>query len=438
MAPPKYDSFKDLRKGKYDWKVQARVMHVWRGFTKAKQVFKSFNILLVDSKRVRIHAFVPGSEADELAEILEVGKAYLIENFTVNDYTLDDKFRCVWKDIQIVFDSQTKITLLDEKAVNIENYVFDFFDLSDLPSLSKQNMYLTDVIGVMEKPKPLAKIRNRHGILQDQIKFRITDGSKYVKVTFWDEFAVRFSKALKPNLEWPIIIVIGSVRVQEWKDEIGIANASATNFYLNCNHRKVAEIRKRLSNKSFPATNLDYGSNPSTNTFKVQAIKDFKEDKIQKEVFCQVKIRKIQNVSRWFVNVCTSCYKETEFTDNIYNCKYYDRTGSYPDKKFQICIFASDETGAIDIQLEDREVRTLIGKTVFSIIDEGHTDQTIPLLLKNLENKDCTIKLLISKENITEGYPIYNAEDIMEGFSVHDDSEDESIPHPIEQMQTEQ
>lgn len=98
----------------------------------------------------------------------------------------------------------------------------------------------------MEKPKPLAKIRNRHGILQDQIKFRITDGrwvftegtysvyttlscytqtqlhyvlmcSKYVKVTFWDEFAVRFSKALKPNLECPIIIVIGSVRVQEWK-----------------------------------------------------------------------------------------------------------------------------------------------------------------------------------------------------------------------------
>lgn len=38
--------------------------------------------------------------------------------------------------------------------------------------------------------------------------------------------------------------------------------------------------------------------------------------------------------------------------------------------RFQICIFASDETGAIDIQLEDREVRTLIGKTVFSIIDE--------------------------------------------------------------------
>lgn len=54
------------------------------------------------------------------------------------------------------------------------------------------------------------------------------------------------------------------------------------------------------------------------------------------------------------------------FTVACYNC--IELTMQY--NRFQICIFASDETGAIDIQLEDREVRTLIGKTVFSIIDE--------------------------------------------------------------------
>lgn len=93
-------------------------------------------------KRVRIHAFVPGTEADELAKLLEVGKVYLIENFTVSDYTSDDKFRCVRKEIQIVFDNQTKITPLEEKAVNIEKHVFDFFDLSDLKSLVNQQTYL--------------------------------------------------------------------------------------------------------------------------------------------------------------------------------------------------------------------------------------------------------------------------------------------------------
>ncbi|XP_017256663.1 replication protein A 70 kDa DNA-binding subunit E-like [Daucus carota subsp. sativus] len=402
MSKTKYDSFKDLRKSKYDWKVQARILHFWRGFSKTKQSFKSFNILLVDSKRVRIHAFVPGTEADELAKLLEVGKVYLIENFTVSDYTSDDKFRCVRKEIQIVFDNQTKITPLEEKAVNIEKHVFDFFDLSDLKSLVNQQTYLADVIGVMEKPKPLAKIKNRHGILQDQIKFRIADGSTIVKVTFWDEFAVRFSAALKHNFQCPIIIIIGSARITEWSNEPTIANASPTSFYLNCDHRNVAEFRKRLSSESFPDMNLDYSTNATLDVYKVQSIKEFKEDQILKEVLCQVKIRKIQNISSWF----------------------------------QVCIFASDDTGAIDIMLEDREVRTVIGKSVFNIIDEGQSKENLPVILKSMENKDYTIKLLIKKENITEDYPIYSAEDIMEGFKIETDSDDESTPHPIEQMQT--
>ena len=38
--------------------------------------------------------------------------------------------------------------------------------------------------------------------------------------------------------------------------------------------------------------------------------------------------------------------------------------------RFQVCVFASDESGAIDIMLENREIQNLIGKTVFDLIDE--------------------------------------------------------------------
>lgn len=45
-----YDSFKDLRKEKYDWKVPARVINLWRGFTEHGGSFKSFNLLLLNNK----------------------------------------------------------------------------------------------------------------------------------------------------------------------------------------------------------------------------------------------------------------------------------------------------------------------------------------------------------------------------------------------------
>lgn len=50
MANRKYDSFKYLRKGKYDWKVPARVMNLWRGYTMKGEPFQSFNLLLLDNK----------------------------------------------------------------------------------------------------------------------------------------------------------------------------------------------------------------------------------------------------------------------------------------------------------------------------------------------------------------------------------------------------
>lgn len=168
MSNIKLDSFKNLRRGKYDWKVQAKILTMWRGYSRLKGSFKSFNLLLVDNKvsfvfifiyilkncdkqlmllllmlqRGRIHAFVPGSVAESIERDIAVGKVFLIENFTVKDYEASDIFRPFAKEIQIVFDDQTRITQLDEEKVYIDQFVFDLYDLADLEPQSKQRKYL--------------------------------------------------------------------------------------------------------------------------------------------------------------------------------------------------------------------------------------------------------------------------------------------------------
>ncbi|XP_074378081.1 uncharacterized protein LOC141719586 isoform X2 [Apium graveolens] len=251
--------------------------------------------------------------------------------------------------------------------VNIEKYVFNLFDLADLDSQASQNRYLTDVIGVMEKPKPLAKIPNKHGAIQQQIKFKITDGSNTIKVTFWDDFAKYFDDVLKQEIDYPIIIIIGCARVNKWSDEVVLSNAAATNFYLNIKHHSVTEMRRMLSKSSFARTNLAAPSIPFPKILTVQGIKNMGVDQTENEVLCQVKIRKLQELRSWFVQVCTSCYKKAEIVGNFYTCVHCPRKGSYAEKKFELCIFASDQTGPIDIMLEDREVRTLIGKTYYEL-----------------------------------------------------------------------
>lgn len=96
----------------------------------------------------------------------------------------------------------------------------------------------------MEEHDPIGKVRNRHGQIQPQIKFNITDGRfvlsqnlrihafffgnkliittcfsncrTSVKVTFWDEFAELFADVIRRDLEHPLILIIGSCRVTMW------------------------------------------------------------------------------------------------------------------------------------------------------------------------------------------------------------------------------
>ncbi|KAK1401352.1 DUF223 domain-containing protein [Heracleum sosnowskyi] len=99
--------------------------------------------IIKTEKRGRIHAFVPGAVAEDIEKQVELGVIYLIQNFTVKDYKMEDKFRCIKKEIQIVFGSDTTLKPLQENDVSIERCWFDFYDLEDLKPLGKQNTYLT-------------------------------------------------------------------------------------------------------------------------------------------------------------------------------------------------------------------------------------------------------------------------------------------------------
>lgn len=40
--------------------------------------------------------------------------------------------------------------------------------------------------------------------------------------------------------------------------------------------------------------------------------------------------------------------------------------------RFQVCVLACDESGSIDILMENREIQSIIGKTVFDLTEEVH------------------------------------------------------------------
>lgn len=197
MSSIVFKSLKDVSPGSYNWRIKVRIIRIWRGVSRTGEQFKGFNLLLLDDKNYRLHAFVPGFQAEEKEKSLELGKIYKIYNFVVKKYQMDEKFRCVHSDKQIIFTNHTKVEEVIETDGLIQHNMFDFFDLDDLKAIANQNTYLTDVIGVMHKEQPLEELTNNNGQKQVKIQFSITDGRCSIRVTFWDSFAKELEKALK-------------------------------------------------------------------------------------------------------------------------------------------------------------------------------------------------------------------------------------------------
>ncbi|KAK1368803.1 hypothetical protein POM88_034895 [Heracleum sosnowskyi] len=286
-----------------------RVLRNWRGTTKIGEPFKSFNVILMDNKDVKIHAFISGNCADDLELHLRVGNVCSITNFDVQTYKTEDKFRCVDNDMHLTFKKDTKIKDIEEKGQTIPLECFDFYDHNELIKIANKNVYLTDVIGIVKNREDveLRDLVNRLGQRNLQSKFAITDGSSNVNVTFWDDLAKKIGHDLMQQIEDPVIIIITSCKVGTWNDQVDISNVAATTYFLNHEHHSVKEIRKMLSNPNFAKKALQAKRKKKAELMTIADIKKLGKESIEAEVITHANIQSVEETNVWYYSICTGC-----------------------------------------------------------------------------------------------------------------------------------
>ncbi|KAK1354825.1 hypothetical protein POM88_008306 [Heracleum sosnowskyi] len=420
MSTTTSDYLRNVKPGRTDWKVKIRIIRQWRIVTRTGQVFKGFNLLLLDSKNCRMHAFVPGSLADKISRMFTVGKLYILKNFQVKEYTEQDKFRVIHMNRQIIFTADTKLKALDENEIHIPGNMFDLYEFADLKKMATQTLYLTDVIGILHKKEQL-NIYEKDGKQQVNIKFKLTDGRKKINVTFWDTLAEEFEGEITGNLEQPIIIIIASARVSSWKDEIDICNYSPTQFYINYDHHSVVKLRKMLKEPNFSTHQFSNTKKPSP-ICTISEIKTLGKEFVQEQVVCKGKVKFVEETKKWRKDFCTSCYSETETQNKEQYCNYCKRIVPHPLKRFHVSIVASDESGGIELILKDREVRTLLGKNVEEVENE---EDSFPTCIKNLKGMDYSFKVLITEDNVLKRDFDYVVTNIVVGWEFQQEIQQE-------------
>ncbi|KAL1806033.1 hypothetical protein ACET3Z_029101 [Daucus carota] len=409
MSTPQYHTLDKLKVGVDEYKIKVRVVRLWRGSTRTGEEFKSFNLLLLDHKGQRIHAFVPTRCAEEIHSQLTVGKVFSIKQFVVQLYSQTDKYRVLRNQSQLIFSKDTIIQELADDGVTIPSDSFDFYDHSQLMELTKQTTYLADVVGIIKDYDQLRDLTNKHG--KDQKKT-----NSNVNVTFWDKFGESFDKSMRTETQQPVIIIISGCKVGKWNGEVDLSNSNATKVYLNYKHHSVTHLRKMLANEDFAKKALGKKKEKRMQKVTVEDLKKLGKNAIEGYFLLHVKILSIDPTFGWFYNACTSCEKETKMENPCPICESCNRYVPYPQQKFKFHVIAQDMTGQVQVVLGDREARTVVGRRCSDIADEVSSEDALPKSLLSIVDKDYSIVIQLREMNVVNNFNVYWASNICHGF----------------------
>ncbi|KAL8115111.1 hypothetical protein AgCh_021797 [Apium graveolens] len=331
-----FDSIDSLHEGRFNWNLRVRLVREWDSYSsKAGREFKGKNLLLVDDRHSRIHAFVwPNNIQDKKCEIVE-GKIYTISNVQVKTYR-NDSIKCIQSDKQIWFSSRTDMQVLENYDNMIPRNVFHFYNFSDVKDLptTLPKSQLIDVIGyIIEGDYNIRQLTNNNDVEQIQLRFTMTDGRTSVKFCFWDDFATTFDKEVKAQHVRPIIAIVSSCRYGLFKEEVQLSNLPATRFLINYDHPAVEHFRERYDEGDFKIEDPTQVEIDKPKILTLASIQKLSDDYIKKHVMCKVKIVDVEEKSNWWHYICTKCHlpvKELKHDFEYEKCK---RIVPVPEKR---------------------------------------------------------------------------------------------------------
>ncbi|XP_063936492.1 uncharacterized protein LOC108226198 isoform X1 [Daucus carota subsp. sativus] len=413
----KYDKVQHLHTERTEWTLRVRAQALWKSINRQTKEFRGLNVIFIDDSNWRIHAFVSAKICVFFEDLLKEGAIYTLSNFHVREYGTEENNRAVRFGKHIYFANHTQLVPEVDNITNIAPYAFDLFQIADATNLITDTRFLIDVVGKLED-KNIQPVQSKDDEKRIHIRFKISDGRSSINVTFFGELALEFDKSVKVIKDENISVIISSAKVNHYDGSICLNNYPATRFYINPNHHSVAKLIERISDPAYCVNTFEHVTEETPPLFSVEDIKKLQMDYVERKVRCKITVKKVDEKSNWYDDVCSTCGTEVTTVDGRYRCVICSRNVPFPDKRFRIATLCNDTTGLIAIVFPDDEIQRIIGKNAFELEDEVGDENKFPSLLKGFEKKDYVITLTITERNVKKTSNIYTATEISDPVEV--------------------
>ncbi|KAK1393743.1 DUF223 domain-containing protein [Heracleum sosnowskyi] len=419
-----YESIKDFHTSTYDWKCRVRLQNVWKGIKRDTLEFYGLNMIFIDDHNSRIHAFTSSKYCEDILKDITEGKIYVLSNFKVKDFVGDETYRPVRNKKHIYFTAHTELTVDESPGLEIENFAFDLYHMSEMQKIAGDNRFLVDMVGKVENIQSLIKT-SKNNQEKTLLKFEISDGSYNVKVTLFDKLGESIEKLFRKLDQDNIYIIISCARVGTYEESPNLTNYPATKIYINPEHYSVNELKQNMAHMQ-SLMSIPEIIPMKQKLLTVKEIKELPANFNEVQVNCEVSVRRVDENVSWYYNKCTGCKQEIYRDNGVFKCTKCPRIIPYPDKRFRVCTICSDSTGSIQIIFPDSVVSRITETTVVDIHSEcllPQDEDTFPDILKVFLNQKYQITLKLNNDNLKNGSTVYEAEEIVQSREICDSSD---------------
>ncbi|KAK1387537.1 hypothetical protein POM88_015715 [Heracleum sosnowskyi] len=135
---------------------------------------------------------------------------------------------------------------------------------------------------------------------------------------------------------------------------------------------------------------------------------------------CFVTIKRVEAGDSWRYYGCNFCHEEVHLLEEgRYKCVNPKclKSSPYAEKSYRIMVLAHDKTKAVNVALNDRVVKRLVGKTATMLLEEIEDlaetppSKLFPRQILDIANENVTFNILISDDNVLINSTMYNATD---------------------------
>ncbi|KAM5551507.1 hypothetical protein ABKV19_026384 [Rosa sericea] len=358
-----------------NYKIRVRVCRLWRGKRIHPERNDGLHCVLVDERGDAIHGIVSEANYSSVSGKLKQGEVYLISDFYVRDSQED--YKVVDNSIQAHFNGKTKFKLLHNSFPQIPQHRFYLLEYNQLQDRIDKTDLLTDLFGCVKSIMPIEEVNTRDG---PESKCEITLQNlrrEQIRVTLWGNSARKVDIETIESLPPPVLMVITSLKVRQYKEMPAPSNTSHTSIFINpeipqaepykIEFSKATDTIKKLPPPCKQLTAAEVEKQDKTTVHQLNRLNPQKYK--NQLVYCEAFISRFSTHDGWWYEACPQCYKQLTVKKNSDLRVCLDHSMQIPLPCYRMHATIEDPNSEATIKLKGKPAEQLFGITCRELID---------------------------------------------------------------------